>query len=125
MIDKVEARFRYVTASPGGLATQPGLSRFENFGVIWSRAYEAALVDEDPDYRTLVGEPTLSGRSVRGNPDWPRLQAYATEELSRNPEFTQVLEQFQRVQRDINERLGACRVVQAESTDLNPDEGSQ
>lgn len=125
MIDKVEARFRYVTASPERLAAQPGLSRFENLGVIWSRAYETALAGEDPEYRTLVQRADSLRALSDGNPDWPRLQAYATEELSQNPEFIQALEQFQRVQRDGNERLGVCRSEQAESTDLNADEDSQ
>lgn len=108
MIEKAEARFRYVTASPERLEAQHGLSKFVDLGVVWSEADETALLDEAPDYRDLV-QRTDSLRALnRVHPDWPALQAYATEELNNSPEFAGALQQFQELQREIDAKLGAC-----------------
>ena len=108
MIDMTEARFRYVIASPERLEAQHGLSEFVDFGVVWSEADEAALLDEASDYRDLVRRTDSLRAGNNGHPDWPRLRAYSTDELMGDPEFTGALEQFQRLQREINAKLRAC-----------------
>ena len=108
MIEMTEARFRYIIASPERLEAQDGLSEFVDFGVVWSEADEAALLDEASDYRDLVRRTDSLRAGNNGHPDWPRLRAYSTDELMGDPEFTGALEQFQRLQREINAKLRAC-----------------
>ena len=108
MIDMVEARFHYVIASPERLESQHGISQFVDLGVVWTDADETALSHEAPDYLDLVRQTDSLRARNNGHPDWPPLRAYVTEELMGDPAFTEALERFQRLQREINAKLGAC-----------------
>jgi hypothetical protein len=108
MIDMTEARFHYVIASPERLEAQYGISEFVDLGVVWSEADETALSNKAPDYLDLVRQADSLRALNNGHPDWPLLRSYVTEELMGDPAFAGALERFQRLQRQINAKLGAC-----------------
>ena len=111
MIDKGEARFRYlVDQAPDRLNLDGGLAGFVNVGLAWSDEDNLALMANDPDYRALEERISRLRADNDTRPDWPALRTYFRTELSASAPYADALERLASSTAEWERRLDACTV---------------
>ncbi len=111
MIDKGEARFRYlVDQAPDRLNLDGGLAGFVNVGLAWSDEDNLALMAYDPDYRALEERISRLRADSDTRPDWPALRTYFRTELSASNPYADALERLGSSTAEWEDRLDACTV---------------
>ncbi len=109
MIDKGEARFRYlVDQAPDRLNFDGGLAGFVNVGLAWSDEDNLALMANDPGYRAVEERISRLRADNDTRPDWPALRTYFRTELSTSEPYADALERLASSTAEWEDRLDAC-----------------
>ena len=111
MIDKGEARFRYlVDQASDRLNLDGGLAGFVNIGLVWSDEDNLALMANNPDYRALEERISRLRADNDTRPDWPALRTYFRTEMSASEPYADALERLASSTAEWEDRLDACTV---------------
>ena len=111
MIEKGEARFRYLVAqAPDRLNLDGGLAGFVNVGLAWSDEDNVAFMANDPDYRALEERISRLRADNDARPDWPALRTYFRTELSASEPYADALERLTSSTAEFEDRLDACTI---------------
>lgn len=90
----------------GRIQTDSGLSAFRNFD--WTEEDEGALRSEEPVYDELQERVENLAAQNNGHPDWPQLRETFNPQRTEQPEYRELLEDFESRQADIDAMLNVC-----------------